>query len=223
MYPSTETQLVRDQVLRAAHKLKSLSNATFVIANEADNEQELHDLQLDDSGEDVNVGYFKTPKIRYRMEPTDEFDSDKLIDFIHQVESQQLKPVIKSAPLPLTPNPNQNLWTVVGSTFEELVTNDRDHDILIEFYAPWCGYCKKLAPEYEQLARTFELDDHRVRIMKLDASQNDFPEVYQVDGYPTIYYVPSVNKDKPLKYQGEPNLDGLSQFVYSNLKLRDEL
>ena len=40
---------------------------------------------------------------------------------------------------------------VVASTFNDIV-NDPTKDVLIEFYAPWCGHCKSLAPKYEELA-----------------------------------------------------------------------
>lgn len=39
----------------------------------------------------------------------------------------------------------------MGKNFGEIV-NDEEKDVLIEFYAPWCGHCKTLAPKYEELA-----------------------------------------------------------------------
>jgi thiol-disulfide isomerase/thioredoxin len=40
---------------------------------------------------------------------------------------------------------------LVGKSFDEIVYDEK-HDVLVEFYAPWCGHCKSLAPKYEELA-----------------------------------------------------------------------
>lgn len=40
---------------------------------------------------------------------------------------------------------------VVAKNFDEIV-NDPERDVLIEFYAPWCGHCKQLEPKYTELA-----------------------------------------------------------------------
>lgn len=39
---------------------------------------------------------------------------------------------------------------MVAQNFDSIV-NDNSKDVLIEFYAPWCGHCKNLEPKYKEL------------------------------------------------------------------------
>lgn len=42
------------------------------------------------------------------------------------------------------------LQVVVAENFDEIV-NAEGKDVLVEFYAPWCGHCKNLEPKYKEL------------------------------------------------------------------------
>ena len=51
-----------------------------------------------------------------------------------------------------------NVVDLTPATFDSVVF-DTTKDVLAEFYAPWCGHCKNLAPEYEKLGNVFANED----------------------------------------------------------------
>jgi hypothetical protein len=57
----------------------------------------------------------------------------------------QLQPNLKSQEPP-TDNDGV-VRVIVGKTFEAEVVNN-DKDVFVEYYAPWCGHCKALAPKW---------------------------------------------------------------------------
>lgn len=116
--------------------------------------------------------------------------------FVNDVKAGNLEPFLKSEPIP-----EDNLGPVlvaVGKNFDELVT-DSGRDALVEFYAPWCGHCKKLTPIYDELAE--KLKDEEVDIIKMDATANDVPPPYDVRGFPTLYWSPKNAKSSPKRYE----------------------
>jgi hypothetical protein len=56
------------------------------VANEEEFEQELQGVKLDDSGVDVNVVWYDKNRIKYKMEPVDDFDGSDLRKFVQQVQ-----------------------------------------------------------------------------------------------------------------------------------------
>ena len=95
--------------------------------------------------------------------------------------------------------------------FDEVVNGESN--VLVEFYAPWCGHCKNLAPEWKIAGETFTESDDIV-IAAFDATtDNALASKFDVKGYPTIKYFPKGNKDMPEEYQGGRQAEGIVKWV----------
>jgi protein disulfide-isomerase A1 len=91
---------------------------------------------------------------------------------------------------------------------------DPTKDVLVEFYAPWCGHCKSLAPIYEELAQSLKHNTNLV-IAKMDSTANEVESV-SIQGFPTIKFWPANNKSAPLDFNGDRTVEGFTKFLAEN-------
>lgn len=141
---------------------------------------------------------------------TGELSTERVRAHVTAFHNGELKPTLKSEEIPA--DNNGPVVVVVGKSFNDVVM-DPTKDALIEFYAPWCGHCKALAPVWEQLGQKFA-DSKNVVIGKVDATANDIdhPKV-SIKGFPTILFFPANAKDTPVAYEGGRDLESLVSWV----------
>jgi protein disulfide isomerase len=109
-------------------------------------------------------------------------------NFVEEYKSGALRPHLKSEAEPETQGP---VTTLVGTNYDRIV-NDPTKDVLVKYYAPWCGHCKSLAPIWEDLGSHVDAINDLV-IAKFDATANEVAGV-SVKGYPTLIFYPKDNK-----------------------------
>lgn len=106
--------------------------------------------------------------------------------------------------------------TLTEDNFKELVLDSGDH-WLVEFYAPWCGHCKNLAPEWEAAASELK---GSVKLGAVDATvASSLAQQYGVKGYPTIKLFPAGPKSgKAQDYNGPREANGIVQYALKSLE-----
>ncbi|KRX00097.1 Thioredoxin-like fold [Pseudocohnilembus persalinus] len=137
-----------------------------------------------------------------------EISLENIKEFIGNWKNKLLKPFIKSEEIPATND--EPVKVVVGKNFDEIVMNNQK-DVLLELYAPWCGHCKKLAPEWDAAAERLQANPNIV-IAKCDATANEIPDI-QIQGYPTLKFFPNGSKNSPIEFNGDRNADGIIAFL----------
>nr|CAG8619326.1 2829_t:CDS:2 [Entrophospora candida] len=145
------------------------------------------------------------------------FDQSKPItfenirEFVDKFVKGEIKPSIKSQPIP--ENNTEPVYVLVADSFEE-VALDKSKDVLVEFYAPWCGHCKKLAPIYDELGEKYAQFKDKIVIAKMDSTANDLPSsaTFKVSGFPTIKLFKAENNEV-IDYSGDRSLEDFVEFL----------
>jgi protein disulfide-isomerase A1 len=129
-------------------------------------------------------------------------------DFLKGIEDGTRQPHLNSEEIPEDWD-SKPVKVLVGKNFDQ-VARDKTKNVLVEFYAPWCGHCKQLAPIWDELGEKFK-DSEDIVIAKMDSTANELPDV-KIQGFPTIKFFPK-DSDEIVDYNGERTLAGFVKFL----------
>ena len=148
---------------------------------------------------------------KYNMEG--EINEKNILKFIEDWENNKLKPHLKSAEEPK--ENKDDVFVVVGKTYEKEVINN-DKDVMLLFYAPWCGHCKALHPKYEKKKKKLKEKNPKLLLAKIDATENEVENI-NISGFPTVKFYPGNKKNKaPIDYNGDRSVNDMIKFIKTN-------
>lgn len=98
--------------------------------------------------------------------------------------------------------------------FDELVLKSKDLWV-VEFFAPWCGHCKKLAPEWKKAASNLK---GKVKLGHVNCDEDkSLMSRFKVQGFPTIL-VFGADKESPFPYEGARSASAIESFALEQLE-----
>lgn len=163
---------------------KFRGNVLFVTINVDENDHErileFFGLKKDDAP-GMRIVKLEQDMAKYKPENPD-LGADNVLDFVQSFVDGKLKRHLLTEKLPEDWD-KEEVKVLVGTNFDEIAM-DKTKNVLVEFYAPWCGHCKQLIPIYDKLGEHFK-DNADVVIAKMDATANELEQV-KVNSFPTI-------------------------------------
>jgi len=155
-------------------------------------------------------------QLKYPYDQSKPLEAEAVSTMVAEYLDGKLTPKLKSQPIP--ESQDESVFVLVGDQFEEVAFDD-SKDVFVEFYATWCGHCKRLKPIWDSLGDHFADVKDQLIIAKLEATENDLPASapFHISGFPTLKFKPAGSREF-LDYNGDRELESLIAYVEEHAK-----
>ncbi|KAI0005007.1 thioredoxin-like protein [Russula compacta] len=149
-------------------------------------------------------------QLKYPVDQKTEITTAVVHEWVKSFIADTLEPTLKSQPIPETQD--EAVYTIVGKEFDKVVSQNKH--IFVEFFATWCGHCKRLKPTWDALGEHYATAKDHVIIAKMDAPENDLPPSvpFRVASFPTLKFK-LAGTNEWIDYDGDRSLESLIAFV----------
>ncbi|EFA03047.1 protein disulfide-isomerase A3 [Tribolium castaneum] len=199
------TNYWRNRVLPVAKKYEN--QFYFVISDKDEFKSELkgHKLYEKNLTKPVVLAQNFRKRLFKMKEP---FSTEALDNFVQDILDGKLEPEMKSEPIPEVNNGSVTI--AVAKNFDKLVY-DNGVDTVVLLTGPDCDECIIVEKPYEELGEKMKNED--IAVIKMDISKNSSPQELELDGIPSIFFLPKDSKDYPILHKGDFYIDDFIQFV----------
>ena len=113
-------------------------------------------------------------------------------------------------------NPKMNHLKMNHPKMNHLKMNHpkKQNGVIVLFYGDWCGHCHHMMPEWDKFMQKNK--ENKIKIMKIESSNEPVMRKHGIRGYPTIRYLPNgLQNKKHVEFQGNRHHIDLEKFLKS--------